>query len=120
LQTRTEPTVEVTEDRTRTVIQHPWPWLPDPAMFTGSSLEWPSWRIVIENKLAVDGKAIRSPQDQFVYVFSWLEKMALKNTNLFIKTQQNDREPQQLLSYLKNIYGDLNIKAKAARWLHLI
>jgi hypothetical protein len=39
----------------------------------------------MENKLAVDGEAIRSPQDQFTYVFSRLEKMALKNTNLFAK-----------------------------------
>jgi hypothetical protein len=119
-QTRTEPTVEVTEDRTRIVIQRPWPRLPDPAMFAGSSSEWPSWRTVMENKLAVDGEAIGSPQDQFAYVFSWLEKMALKNTNSFMKTQQNDHEPQQLLSYLKNIYSNPNIKARAARRLHLI
>jgi hypothetical protein len=101
-QTRTEPTVEVTKDRTRIVIQRPRPWLPDPAMFAGSSLEWPSWRTVMENKLAVDGEAIGSPQDQFAYVFSWLEKMALKNTNSFVKTQQNDREPQ---------YGDVHQKS---------
>jgi hypothetical protein len=49
-----------------------------------------------------------------------LEKMALKNTNSFVKTQQNDHEPQQLLGYLENIYGDLNIKARAARRLYLI
>jgi hypothetical protein len=46
--------------------------------------------------------------------------MALKNTNLFIKIQQNNHEPQQLLGYLKNIYSNLNIKARAARWLYLI
>jgi hypothetical protein len=89
-------------------------------MFAGSSSEWPSWRIVIENKLAVDGEAIRSSQDQFTYVFSHLEKMALKNTNSFVKMQQNNREPQQLLNYLENIYRDLNIKVRAVRRLHLI
>jgi hypothetical protein len=45
--------------------------------------------------------------------------MALKNTNSFAKMQQN-RVPQQLLNYLENIYGDPNIKARAARRLHLI
>jgi hypothetical protein len=74
----------------------------------------------MENKLAVDSEAIGSLQDQFAYVFSRLEKIALKNTNSFVKTQRNDREPRQLLDYLENIYGDPNIKARAARRLHLI
>jgi hypothetical protein len=116
---RTESEI-VTETQRIEVIQRPRPRLPDPAMFAGSSSEWPSWRTVIENKLAVDGEAIGSSQDQFAYVFSRLEKMALKNTNSFVKMQQNNREPQQLLNYLENIYGDPNIKARAARRLHLI
>jgi hypothetical protein len=86
--------------RTET-IQRPRPRLPDPARFAGSSSEWLSWRTVMENKLAVDGEAIGSPQDQFAYVFSRLEKMALKNTNSFVKTQRNDREPDSFLTTSK-------------------
>jgi hypothetical protein len=107
-------------NETATEIRRPRARLPDPAMFAGNTSEWPSWRTVIENKLDVDGQAIGSLQDQFAYVFSRLEKMALKNTNSFVRAQRNGREPQQLLEYLENIYGDPNIKARAARRLHLI
>lgn len=104
----------------KTEIRRPRARLPDPAMFAGSSSEWPSWRTVMENKLSVDGEAIGSQQDQFAYVFSRLEKMALKNTNSFVKMQRNGREPRHLLDYLENIYGDPNLKARAARRLHLM
>ena len=74
----------------------------------------------MENKLSVDGEAIGSPQDQFMYVFSRLEKLAWKNTGTFVKLRRNTGEPQALLGHLENIYGDPNIKARAARRLHQI
>ncbi|KAJ5089216.1 hypothetical protein N7532_007900 [Penicillium argentinense] len=51
------------EHREKTEVHRPRARLPDPAMFSGSTSEWPSWRM--ENKINVDGQAIRSPQDQF-------------------------------------------------------
>jgi hypothetical protein len=94
--------------------------LPDPTLFGGNVSDWPTWRVTIENKLHVDGAAIGSPQDQFMYVFSRLEKLAWKNTGTFVKLRRNDGDPQTILDYLEGIYGDPNIKARAARRLHQI
>lgn len=58
------------------IIHRPKPRLPDPKLFGGSTSDWPTWRISIENKLRVDGEAIGSSQDQFIYVFSRLERLA--------------------------------------------
>ena len=102
------------------IIHRPKPRLPDLKLFGGSTSDWPTWRISIENKLRVDGEAIGSPQDQFIYVFSRLEKLAWKNTGTFVKLRRDTGEPQALLDYLENIYGDPNIKARAARRLHQI
>ncbi|OOQ89513.1 hypothetical protein PEBR_07966 [Penicillium brasilianum] len=102
------------------IIHRPKPRLPDPKLFGGSTSDWPTWRISIENKLSVDGEAIGSPQDQFIYVFSRLEKLAWKNTGTFVKLRRDTGEPQALLDYLENIYGDPNVKARAARRLHQI
>lgn len=109
---------ESANDEERPLVHRPRPRLPDPTMFAGTMNEWPSWRIVMENKLSVDGRAIGSPQDQFVYIFSRLEKLALKNTATFVKLRRNDAGPQELLDHLENIYGDPNAQARAARRLH--
>lgn len=108
------------EPRRMEIVYRPKARLPDPKLFGGSTSDWPTWRISMENKLSVDGEAIGSPQDQFVYVFSRLEKLAWKNTGTFVKLRRNTGEPQALLDYLENIYGDPNIKARAARRLHQI
>lgn len=92
--------------------------LPDPAMFAGSVSDWPAWRITMENKLSVDGPAIGGPQEQFIYIFSRLEKLAWKNTGTYVKIRRNDGTPQELLDHLEGIYGDPNSKARAARRLH--
>ena len=101
-------------------IYRPKARLPDPVLFGGNTNDWPTWRVTIENKLSVDGEAIGSPQDQFIYVFSRLEKLAWKNSGTFVKLRRNTGDPQALLNYLENIYGDPNIKARAARRLHQI
>lgn len=72
----------------------------------------------MENKLSVDGPAIGSPQEQFIYIFSRLEKLAWKNTGTYVKMRRNDGTPQELLDHLEGIYGDPNSKARAARRLH--
>jgi hypothetical protein len=51
----------------------------------------------MENKLSVDGEAIGTPQDQFMYVFSRLEKLAWKNSRTFVKLRRNTGNPQELL-----------------------
>jgi hypothetical protein len=81
-------------------IPRPKARLPDPALFGGNTSNWSTWRVTIENKLSVDGEAIGTPQDQFMYVFSRLEKLAWKNSGTFMKLRQNTGNPQELLQYL--------------------
>lgn len=114
-----QPRIEVeSEKRQEVEFRRPRARLPDPAMFAGSTADWPTWRITMENKLSVDGPAIGSPQEQFIYIFSRLEKLAWKNTGTYVKMRRNDGTPQELLDHLEGIYGDPNSKARAARRLH--
>lgn len=106
------------EERREVEVRRPRARLPDPATFTGNTTDWPTWRIIMENKLSVDGPAIGSPQEQFIYIFSRLEKLALKNTGTYVKMRRMDGTPQELLDHLEGIYGDPNSKARAARRLH--
>ena len=99
-------------------IRRPRARLPDPAMFGGNTSEWPTWRITIENKLDVDGDAIGPPRDQFAYVFARLEKTAWKNAGTFVRIHRENGTPEALLNYLKNMYGDPNVSARAARRLY--
>jgi hypothetical protein len=119
-----EPTTEPVENPTETPpvrtdpLRRPRSRLPDPVLFAGNAHDWPTWRITMENKLAVDGEAIGDAQDQFVYVFSRLEKLAWKNTGTFVKQRRHEGDPDELLNYLEQIYGDPNAQARAARRLH--
>ncbi|KAJ5863529.1 retrotransposon gag protein [Penicillium soppii] len=115
-ETPSEQTNEIQEEPHRL----PRPRLPDPALFAGSVKDWPTWRITIENKLAIDGPAIGSRSAQFVYVFSRLEKLAWKNTGTFVKHRRDTAGPEDLIGYLETIYGDPNAQARAARRLHQI
>lgn len=108
------------KQRQEVEVHRPRARLPDPAMFAGSTTDWPTWRITMENKLSVDGLAIGSPQEQFIYIFSRLEKLAWKNTGTYVKMRRNEGTPQELLDHLESIYGDPNSKARAARRLHQI
>jgi hypothetical protein len=63
--------------------------LPDLVLFSGNTSDWLTWRVTMENKLSVDGEAISTPQDQFMYMFSRLEKLAWKNLGTFVKLHQN-------------------------------
>jgi hypothetical protein len=119
----TESTVEPPQTPTETVAsstRRPRARLPDPPLFAGSVNDWPTWRITMENKLAVDSEAIGSRQDQFMYVFSRLEKLAWKNTGTYVKHSRDTAGPDDLLAYLEGMYGDPNAQSRAARRLHQI
>lgn len=117
-ETTTEPTATPVESVSTATARRPWTRLPNPALFGGSVNDWLTWRITMENKLAVNGEAIGSRQDQFMYVFSRLEKLAWKNSRTFVKHRRIDGVPEDLLGYLEKIYGDLNAQARAARKVH--
>ncbi|KAK4099187.1 hypothetical protein N658DRAFT_170483 [Parathielavia hyrcaniae] len=59
------------------------PTLPDPAKFNGNRKEFPSWLLDMQYKLEVDGPAIGPAKDQFIYIFSRLEKEAKSMTTAF-------------------------------------
>lgn len=103
-----------TQEQKQSDVKRPRARLPDPTPFAGNAADWPAWRITMENKLSVDGEAIGTPQDQFLYIFSRLEKLAWKNTGTYVKLRRNDATPQELLEHLESIYGDPNAKARAA------
>jgi exonuclease VII large subunit len=104
----------------RSAASRPRAMLPNPAMFSGTVSDWPSWRILIENKLRVDGMCLGSPADQCAYIYSRLEKMALKNTSTFMRERREDGTPDDLLHYLERIYGDPNVKARAVQRLYAL
>ena len=62
----------------------------------------------MENKLAVDGDAIGSKTDQFIYIFSRLEKLAWKNTGTYVKHYRDTGTLEDLLEHLESIYSDPN------------
>lgn len=103
---------------TEAVAERPRARLPNPAMFSGTIADWPSWRITIENKLAVDGLAIGSSSDQCAYIYSRLEKLAWKNMTTFMRERRVNGTPNDMLEYMERIYGDPNMRARAARRLH--
>ncbi|KAJ5471895.1 retrotransposon gag protein [Penicillium diatomitis] len=118
-ETTTEPTPNPAESIS-TTARRLRPRLPDPPFFAGNVNDWGTWRITIENKLAVDGAAIGSRQDQFMYIFSRLEKLAWKNTGTYVKHSRDTAGPDDLLAYLEGIYGDPNAQSRAARRLYQI
>jgi hypothetical protein len=116
----TETTAEPSQTPMTPTTRRPRARLPDPPLFAGNANDWPTWRITMENKLAVDGEAIGSRQDQFMYVFSRLEKLAWKNTGTYVKHSRDTAGPDDLLAYLEGMYGDPNAQSRAARRLHQI
>jgi hypothetical protein len=91
--------------------------LPDPTTFKGIRSEWPVFRTAIENKIALDARAIGDSRAQFLYVFSRLEGIASKNVVTFVRQHRENGDPQELIQYLESIYGDPNATARAAQRL---
>jgi hypothetical protein len=105
------PTVSTRRPRAR---------LPDPPLFGGNRVDWPAWRITMENKLAEDAQSIGDTSSQFRYVFSRLEKTAWKNMATFVRESGNQGTPAELLQYLERVYGDPNLTARAAQRLQTL
>ena len=71
------------------------------------------FRIAIKNKLLVDSDALGDSRACLLYVYSRLEGNASKNTVVFIQYRRQDGKAKDLILYLENIYGDLNLKRRA-------
>ena len=63
--------------------------LPKLAEFDGSRDKWEDWKIKAENKLAVDGAALKNPLQQLMYVHSRLIKKAAEITRVFVKSKRD-------------------------------
>lgn len=86
-------------------------------MFTGERLEWPTWKVAIRNKLAVDALALGDDATHFSYVFSRLSSSAMRSVSTFVTTRlaTGQADPQDLLDYLEKMYGDLDLEARSVR-----
>lgn len=45
---------------------------------------------------------------QFLYIYSRLERNALKNVTTYVKQNREDGDPAAFLVYLHTLYGDTN------------
>jgi hypothetical protein len=69
----------------------------------------------MEYKLEVDGPAIGPAKDQFIYIFSRLEKGAKSTATAFARTGgfTGSFDPKVFLAYLNSCYGDPNVQRSA-------
>lgn len=114
------PNEESTYREEKPSVRRPKARLTDPRMFNGSTSEWPTWKLTMESKLLVDGSAIGTNRDRFLYVFMRLEGLAAKNVTAFVKHSDQNCTPEDLLKYLEGIYGDPNARSRAVRRLWTI
>ncbi|KAI3122130.1 hypothetical protein CBS147326_8957 [Penicillium roqueforti] len=116
-ETKNESTQGISKTRPTT---RPRPRLPDPAAFKGVRVEWPVFKLSIENKLVIDQDALGNDQACMLYVYSRLEGNASKNTVAFMQYRRANGTAKELLQYLEGIYGDPNIKKRATQRLREI
>lgn len=93
--------------------------LPTMDKFTGRRSEWDEWCLHAQNKLMVDGEAIGSPFNQFVYLYSRLGGDAAKTTKTHAQklSQSGLGNAEDFLAYLETIYGDPNKRQRANQQL---
>jgi len=93
--------------------------LPSPPKFDGTRSEYEGWRSLVRDKIDVDGEAIGSARNQFLYVASRLEGKGLQLALTFITTGRSapDASAAHLLDYLDSIFGDRHKAQRAVETL---
>ena len=122
---RTQPPVEaavVTETKISNVARRPRPVLSDPILFDGTKSQWRGWKLEMEGKLIVDGRALGEDMSQLRYVYSRLSGKARENVTTYVElaTTYGGRKPQELLYRLDLLYGEKDRKQRAVNNLHTI
>ena len=94
--------------------------LPTLDKYTGKRSEWDEWHLTAKNKLAVDGEAIGTNLDQFMYIFSRLGGDAAKTVSTKAQTLSDNRSGNgaSFLAYLDTVYGDPNKRSRALQALY--
>ena len=93
--------------------------LPNPPKFDGTRSEYEGWRSLIRDKVDIDGEAIGSARNQFIYVASRLEGKGLQLALTFITVNRDapDASATRMLDYLDSIFGDRHKAQRAVETL---
>ena len=93
--------------------------LPNPPKFDGTRSEYEGWRSLVRDKVDIDGEAIGSARNQFLYVASRLEGKGLQLALTFITVNRDapDASATRLLDYLDSIFGDRHKAQRAVETL---
>src|SRR5271155_6082468 len=93
--------------------------LPNPPKFDGTRNESEGWRSLVRDKVDIDGEAIGSARNQFIYVASRLDGKGLQLALTFITVNRNapDASATRLLEYLDSIFGDRRKAQRAVETL---
>jgi hypothetical protein len=91
------------------------PTLPNPQRFDGTRREFRAWLLEMRSKLHVDGPALGGSLDQFVYIYSRLDKTPQAMAAAYFEKGGLDgsSNPEEFLKYLTTCYGDPNIEQRA-------
>lgn len=88
--------------------------------FTGKKTEYRGWRVEMSAKLATDGEAIGSGQDQCAYLFSRLREDARTMATAYAEGNQHGFAPNTFLAYLDSVYLDPNEVTRSAERLRVL
>src|SRR5271163_3788646 len=93
--------------------------LPNPPKFDGTRSEYERWRSLIRDKVDIDGEAIGSARNQFIYVASRLEGKGLQLALTFITVNRDasDASATRMLDYMNSIFGDRHKAQRAVETL---
>lgn len=91
------------------------PTLPNPQRFDGTRREFRAWLLEMRSKLHVDGPALGGSLDQFVYIYTRLDKTPQAMAAAYFEKGGLDgcSNPEEFLKYLTTCYGDPNIEQRA-------
>lgn len=94
--------------------------LPTLDKYGGKRQEWDEWHLAATNKLMVDGEAIGTALDQFMYLFSRLTGDAARAVSTKAQTLSTNKtgNGSEFLIYLDTIYGDPNKRSRALQQLY--
>jgi hypothetical protein len=100
-------------------IPRPKAILPNPPKFDGTRSEYEGWRSLIRDKIDIDGEAIGSARNQFIYVASRLEGKGLQLALTFITLNRDapDASATRMLDYMDSIFGDRHKAQRAVETL---
>jgi hypothetical protein len=115
------PLDSTVEEQAPTRRVKPRPCLPETQTFSGDRIEWPAWKIEMTAKLTTDAEAIGGDKAMFYYINSRLAGTARRNVAAYVAHErERAATPWEFLDHLETLYGDHNLKQRAAQRLHAL